>query len=156
MLTYLLCLSTCILTQSYLVLFGVSIRHWVISFFLNFCLGFFPIIMFHYPNQRYLLFQLVQFTQSFPLFVTHGLQHARIPCPSPTPGAYSNSCPSSWWCHPTISSSVIPFSSLLQSFPASGSFPVLLLYTKIKSSILLYENHFFLKSDHLLAISFFH
>ena len=52
----------------------------------------------------------------------HGLQHARLPCLSPTPGAYSNSCPSSWWCHPTISSSVIPFSSHLQSFPASGSF----------------------------------
>ena len=52
----------------------------------------------------------------------HGLQHARPPCPSPTPGVYSNSCPLSWWCHPTISSSVIPFSSCLQSFPASGSF----------------------------------
>ena len=52
----------------------------------------------------------------------HGLQHARLPCPSPTPGACSNSCPSSGWCHPTISSSAIPFSSCLQSFPASGSF----------------------------------
>ena len=52
----------------------------------------------------------------------HGLQHARPPCPSPTPGVYSDSSPSSWWCHPTISSSVIPFSSRLQSFPASGSF----------------------------------
>ena len=51
-----------------------------------------------------------------------GLQHTRLPCPSPTPGASSNSGPSSWWCHPTISSSVIPFSSCLQSFPASGSF----------------------------------
>ena len=54
----------------------------------------------------------------------HGLQHTRPPCPSPTPGAYSNSCPSHWWCHPTISSSVFPFSSHLQSFPVSGSFPV--------------------------------
>jgi len=53
----------------------------------------------------------------------HGLQHARPPCPSPTPGACSNSCPSSQWCHPTISSSVVPFSSCLQSFTASGSFP---------------------------------
>ena len=52
----------------------------------------------------------------------HGLQHTRLPCPSPTPGAYSNSCPLSRWCHPTISSSVIPFSSRLQSFLASGSF----------------------------------
>ena len=54
----------------------------------------------------------------------HGLQHARPPCPSPTPGAYSNSYPLSRWCHPTISSSVVPFSFSLQSLPASGSFPV--------------------------------
>ena len=54
----------------------------------------------------------------------HGLQHARLPCPSPIPGVYSNSCPSSRGCHPTISSSAIPFSSHLQSFPASGSFPM--------------------------------
>ena len=51
-------------------------------------------------------------------------QHARPPCPSPTPGVYSNSCPLSQWCHPTISSSVVPFSFCLQSFPASGSFPM--------------------------------
>ena len=54
----------------------------------------------------------------------HGLQHTSFPCRSPTPGAYSNSCSSSQSCHPTISSSVIPFSSHLQSFPASGSFPM--------------------------------
>ena len=53
----------------------------------------------------------------------HGLQHTRPPCPSPTPRAYLNSSPSCWWCHPTISSSVIPFSHF-QSFPASGSFPI--------------------------------
>ena len=58
----------------------------------------------------------------------HGL-HARLPCPSPSPGAWSNSCPLSWWCHPTISSSVIPFSSCLQSFPASGSFLMSWLFT---------------------------
>ena len=52
-----------------------------------------------------------------------GQRHTRLPCPSPTPRAYSNSCPSSRWCHPTISSSVIPFSSCLQSCPASGFFP---------------------------------
>ena len=52
----------------------------------------------------------------------HELQHARLPCPSPTPGVYSNSCPLSWRCHPTISSSVICFSACPQSFPASGSF----------------------------------
>ena len=54
----------------------------------------------------------------------HGLQHTRLPCPSPTPGAYSNSCSSRRWCHPTISLSVVPFSSHIQYFPASGSFPV--------------------------------
>ena len=54
----------------------------------------------------------------------HGLQLTRPPCPSPTPGVYPNSCPLSRWCHPTISSSVVPFSSCLQCFPASGSFPM--------------------------------
>ena len=69
----------------------------------------------------------VQFSsvaQSCPILQPHGMQHARHPCPSPTPGAYSNSCPLSQWCHPTISSSVIPFSSRLQPFPASRSFPM--------------------------------
>ena len=60
--------------------------------------------------------------QSSPTLRPHGLQHAKTPCLSPTPGVYSSSCPLSRWCHPTISPSVIPFSSLLQSFPASGSF----------------------------------
>ena len=59
----------------------------------------------------------------------YGLLHARPPYPSPIPGACSNSCPSSWWCHPTISSSVVPFSSRLQSFPASGSFPMSQFFT---------------------------
>ena len=54
----------------------------------------------------------------------NGLQHGRLPCPSPTSRACSNSCPLSWWCHPAISPSVIPFSSCFQSFPASGSFPM--------------------------------
>ena len=54
----------------------------------------------------------------------HRLQHTRLPCPSPTPEACSNSCPSGRWCHSTISSSVVPFSSSRQSFPASGSFPI--------------------------------
>ena len=57
-------------------------------------------------------------------FGPHRLPPTRIPCLSPAPGAYSNSCPSSWWCHPTISSSVVPFSSCLQSFPASGSLQI--------------------------------
>ena len=54
----------------------------------------------------------------------HGLQDTRLPCPSSNPGACSDSCPSSWWCHPTILCSIVPFSSHLQFFPASGSFPV--------------------------------
>ena len=58
----------------------------------------------------------------------HGLQHARLPWPSPTPGACSNSCPLNWWCHPTILSSVVPFPSCLQSFPASGSLPMSWLF----------------------------
>ena len=70
----------------------------------------------------------VQSLSCIRLFATPGLQHARPPCPSPTPGAYSNSCPLSQWCHPTISSSVVPFSSHLQSFPALGSFPMSQLF----------------------------
>ena len=58
----------------------------------------------------------------------HGLEHARPPCPSPTPRVHSNSCPLSRWCHPAVSSSVIPFSSCPQSLPASGSFPVTQLF----------------------------
>ena len=65
----------------------------------------------------------------------HGLQHARFPCPSPTPKACSNSCPSTQWCHPIISSSVIPFSSCLQSFPASGSFQMSHLFASGSQSI---------------------
>ena len=65
----------------------------------------------------------------------HGLQHTRLPCPSPSPGACSNSCPLSQWCHPTISSSVVPFSSCLQSFPASGSFQMSQFFTSGGQSI---------------------
>ena len=65
----------------------------------------------------------------------HGLQHTSLPCPSPTPGAYSNSCLSSQWCHPTISSSVIAFSSCLQSFPESGSFQMSQLFSSGGQSI---------------------
>ena len=65
----------------------------------------------------------------------HEPQHARPPCPSPTPGVYSNSCPSRWWCHPAISSSVIPFSFCPQSFPASGSFQMSQLFSSGGQSI---------------------
>ena len=65
----------------------------------------------------------------------HGPQHTRPPCPSPAPGVYSNTSPLSWWCHPTISSSVIPFSSCPQSFSALGSFPVSQLFASGGQSI---------------------
>ena len=65
----------------------------------------------------------------------HGLQHPRPPCLSPTPGVYSNSCPLSQWCHPIISSSVIPFSSRLQSFPESGSFQMSQFFTSGGQSV---------------------
>ena len=65
----------------------------------------------------------------------HGLQHPRLPCPSPCPRACSNSCPLSRWCHPTISSFVVPFSSCLQSFPASGSFLMSQLFASSVQSI---------------------
>ena len=66
---------------------------------------------------------------------SHELQVVRLPCPSPTPRAYSNSCPLSQWCHPTISSSVVPFSSRLQLFPASGSFQISQFFTSGGQSI---------------------
>ena len=90
--------------------------------------------------------QLVQFISQFSVsqfslsvvsdsLWPHGLQHTRLSCPSPTRGAFSNSWPSSRWCHPTLSSSVAPFSSCLQSFPASGSFPMSQFFTSGGQSI---------------------
>ena len=82
----------------------------------------------------------VQFIHSFmsSSLWPHGLQHSRLPCPSPTPRAYSNSCPSSRWCHPTISSSVVPFSSCPQYFSASEFFPM---------------SQFFVSSDQSIGVS---
>ena len=80
--------------------------------------------------------QFSSVTQScLTLWQAHGLQHSRPPCPSPTIGVHSNSCPLSRWCHPTISSSVVPFFSHLQSFPASRSFPMSQLFTSGGQSI---------------------
>ena len=78
----------------------------------------------HIQNFWFLQFNSVQFSHSVmsDSLQPHEPQHARPPCPSPIPRVHPNSCPSSWWCYPTIWSSVIPFSSCLQSFPASGSF----------------------------------
>ena len=77
-----------------------------------------------------IILDLVQFSHSVvsDSLQTHESQHARPPCPSPTPGVYTNPCPLSQWCHPAISSSVVPFSSCPQSFPASGSFPMSQLF----------------------------
>ena len=85
----------------------------------------------------YLTLSSVQFNHSVmsDSLRPHGPQHARPPCPSPTPGVYSNSCPLSQWCHSAISSSIIPFSSCLQSFPASGSFPMSWFFTSGGQSI---------------------
>ena len=76
----------------------------------------------------------VQLLSHVRLFATE-LQHARPPCPSPSPGVHSNSHPSSWWCHPAISSSVVPFSSCPQSFPAPESFPMSQFFTSGAPSI---------------------
>ena len=80
-------------------------------------------------------FSSVQLLSRVQLLWPQESQHARPPCPSPTPGVHSNSCPSSWWCHPVISSSVVPFSSCLQSLPASESFPMSQLFTWSGQSI---------------------
>ena len=100
--------------------------------------------------------QFSSVTQSCPTLQPHELQHARPACPSPTPRVHSNSCPSSWWCHPAISSSVVPFSSCPQSLPASESFPMRQLFTWLKSLLIYSLNPPF--SPQLLAcwISYIH
>ena len=89
-----------------------------------------------WPVSHTFLIQFDSVTQLCPtLCDPHGLQDIRSPCPLPTPNVYSNSCPLSWWCHPTISFSVVPFSSHLLSFPASGSFPMSYFFTSGGQSI---------------------
>ena len=89
----------------------------------------------YFPSFCFLIFSIDTFSVQFSRSVMsdslrpHGLQHARLPCPSPTPRVYPNSCPLSQWYHPTISTSVVPFSSCLQSVPASGSFQMSQLFT---------------------------
>ena len=90
------------------------------------------------PLFRYFCFRIsVQFSRSVvsDSLWPHEPQHARPPCPSPTPGDHPNPCPLSWWCHPAISSSVIPFSSCPQSFPVSGSFQMSQLFASGGRSI---------------------
>ena len=93
------------------------------------------ILIYPHHHQEHSLVQFSSVTQLCQLFAPHGLQHTRPPCPSPTSGLFLNSCPSSRWCHPTVSTSVIPFSSYLQSFPASVSFPVSQFFTSGGQSI---------------------
>ena len=98
-----------------------------------------PYAALFFPRHRVYLkiFISVQFSHSVVSnsLWSHELQHARPPCPSPTPGVHPNPCPLCWWCHPTISSSVVPFSSCPQSFPASGSFQMSQLFTSGGQSI---------------------
>ena len=86
-------------------------------------------------NKLSLRFSSVQSLSRVWLFATPWMQHAWSPCPSPPPRAHSNSCPLSQWCHPTIPSSIVPFSSCLQSFPASRSFQTSQFFTSIGQSI---------------------
>ena len=83
----------------------------------------------------------------------HELQHTRPPCPSPVPRVYSDPCPLSWWCHPTILSSVIPFSSCLQSFPASGSFQMSQFFTSGGQSIRSFSFNISLSNEYSGPIS---
>ena len=102
--------------------------------------GLYNVLLFKCRNLINIYFLCIYFVTDcwslvFDPFQTHVLQHTRFPCLSLSSRVYSNSCPSSQWCHPTISSSVIPFSSCLQSFPASGSFPVSQLFASFGQSI---------------------
>ena len=90
-------------------------------------------------------FSSVQSLSRIWLFVTPRIAARQASCPSPIPRVYSNSCPSSWWCHPAISSSVVPFSSCPQSFPASGSFPMSQLFAwgGQSTGVSLYHNNYY-------------
>ena len=103
----------------------------LLSFFFNFRYSTF--LLCHLFGSKYII-QFNSVTQLCPTLPPHGLQQARISCLSPTPKAYSNSCPSHQWCHPTISFSVVPFSSHLQPFLVSGSFLVSQFFTKYSQS----------------------
>ena len=100
---------------------------WRLSFFR------YPAMFFRYVTSK--PFCCCSVTKSYDSLGPHGLKHARPPCPSLSPGACSNSCPLSQWCHPIILTSVVPFFFCLQSFPASGSFPISRLFASGGQSI---------------------
>ena len=110
--------------------YTVFIFLWLIS------LGIMPLNSIHVSRGKITFFFMSEFhyiyirsvPQSCPTLRPHESQHARPPCPTPTPGVHWDSHPSSWWCHPAISSSVVPFSSCPQSLPASESFPMSQLF----------------------------
>ena len=112
-------------------------RYWIIILHTQNKYNLYKNLYLNFPYFWLIQFSSVQFSQSVvsDSLRPHGLQHAMPPCPSPTPGVYSNSSPLSWWCHLTISSSVIPFSSCPQSFPASGSFQLSQLFESGGQSI---------------------
>ena len=104
-------------------------------------------------NEIYILVQFSHSVVSDSLW-PHGLQHNQPHYPSPTPGVYSSSCPLSWWCHPTISSLVVPFSSHLQSSPASGSFQMSQLFVSGGQSIRVSASASVLSKEYSGLISF--
>ena len=110
-----------------------------------------PLICYIVSNS---LDQIRSVAQSCQTLQPHDQQHARPPCTSPTPGVYPNSCPLSWWCHPTISSSVIPFSSCRQSFPASVSFQMSQLFESDGQSIWSFSFNISPSNEHPGLISF--
>ena len=119
-------MSNCIRNCQIIFQSGCTISHshqWNISFMSStFSPSIAVVSLFNFNSNGYI--SLIQFSHSVvsSCLQPHEPQHTRLPCPSPTPGVYPNSCPLSQWCHPTISSSVVPFSSCSQSFPASRSF----------------------------------
>ena len=103
----------------------LSLLHWQVD----------SLSLHHLESQRSISSVQLSHSVTSDALWPHGLQRIRLPCPSLTSGAYSNSCPLSWWCHPAISSSVVPFSSCPQSFSASGSFPMSQLFASGGQSI---------------------
>ena len=110
-------------------------RGWLFSLYINTVILLYTTLPLRFSYKKInILIISFQFSH-VQLFATLWLQHSRPPCPSPTPRVYSNSYPLSRWCHPAISSSVVPFSSYLQSFPASGSFPMSQFFTSGSQNI---------------------